>query len=174
MVVGLGITHLLRGVAQAVHGRKHTPIDSVHMVWTLGVFLNLVLNWWVLFSWRGHDVWSFTLFLSLIVWGVALYMPVVFLYPPNKPTTENWATVYDNNRQWFLGTFAFAAVMDVWVTALRGGLFDPPIYLPFVGHYFVLWLSGVFIASPRYQRVLAWYTLLSLVTWSVIVRRFLA
>lgn len=174
MVVGLAIAHLLRGVAQAVHERKQAPIDSVHMVWTFGIFLNLVLNWWVLFSWRGHEVWSFTLFLSLTVWVVALYLPVVFLYPPNKPSSESWTVAYAENRQWFLGGMAVMAATDIWVTALRGGLFDPPIYLPFVGHYLVLWLSGVFIASPRYQRFLAWYTLLSLATWSLIARRFLA
>jgi len=173
MVVGLGIAQLLRGVAQAVHERKQAPIDSVHMVWTAGIFLNLVLNWWVLFSWRDHEVWSFTLFLSLTIWVVAMYLPVVFLYPPNKPTHESWTVVYDKNRQWFLGAFALFAAADAWVTALRGGLFDPPAYLPFVGHYFVLWLSGVFIASPRYQRFLAWYTLVSLAMWSIVVRRFL-
>lgn len=174
MVVSLGIAQLLRGVAQAVHERKQAPIDSVHLVWTAGVFLNLVLNWWVLFSWRDHEVWSFTLFLSLILWAVTLYLPVVFLYPPQKPASESWAAVYASNRQWFLGAFALLAAADIWVTALRGGLFDPPVYLPFVGHYFILWVSGVFIASPRYQKFLAWYTLLSLSTWSLVVRRFLS
>jgi CheY-like chemotaxis protein len=161
-------------IAQAVHERKQARFDSVHMVWTAGVFLNLVLNWWVLFSWRGHEVWSFTLFLSLIVWAVALYMPVVFLYPTHKPPRESWAVVFSSNRQWFLGGFAFFAAADIWVTALRGGLFDPPIYLPFVGHYFLLWVAGVFVDAPRYQKFLAWYTLLSLAAWSLVVRRFIA
>ena len=174
MVVGLGIAHLLRGVAQAVHERKQSSIDSVHMAWTAAIFLNLVLNWWVLFSWRDHDVWSFTLFLSLIGWVVALYLPVVFLYPPNKPASAGWSLVYQENRQWFMGGLACMAVADVWITFLRGDLLDPPIYLPFVGHYFVLWMSGAFIASSRYQRFLAWYTLLSLMAWALVVRRFLA
>ncbi len=174
IVVGLGIAQLLSGLAQAVHERRQAPIDSVHMVWTAAVFLNLVLNWWVLFSWRGHEVWSFTLFLSLILWSVALYLPVVFLYPPHKSPNEGWAAVYTSNRQWFLGSFAAFAVADVWVTALRGGLFDPPFYIPFVGHYFILWTVGVFVASPRYQKFLGWYTLLSIAAWSLVVRRFLA
>lgn len=174
MVVGLAITHVLGGLAQAVHERRQAPLDQIHMVWTAVVSLNLVLNWWVLFSWREHQVWSFTLFLSLMVWVVALYLPVVFLYPPRKATTEPWGMVYRTNRQWFLGAFAAFAAADVWATALRGGLFDPPYYLPYVGHYFVLWLLGAFIARPGYQRFLAWYTLTSLAAWSLIVRRFLA
>jgi hypothetical protein len=173
IVVGLGITHVLRGVAVAVDEREQAPIDSVHMAWTGVVFLNLALNWWVLFSWREHAVWSFDLFFSLIVWVVALYLPVVFLFPPRKTATESWATVYRKNRQWFLGSFAVFAAADIWVTALRGGLFDPPAYLPLVGHYFVLWISGVFVARPGYQRFLAWYSLLSLALWSFVARRFI-
>ena len=174
IVVGLAIAQLLRGVAQAVHERGQAPIDPVHMAWTAGVFLNLVLNWWVLFSWRSHEVWSFTLFLSLIVWAVALYLPVVFLYPPGKPASEAWMAVYASNRQWFLGAFASFAALDIWVTALRGDLFDPPWYLPFVGHYFILWVVGIFVAKPKYQRFLAWYTLISLTAWSLVVRRFIS
>jgi len=174
MVVGLAIAQLLQGVAQAVHERGQARIDSVHMVWTAIVLLNLALNWWVLFSWRDHEVWSFTLFLSLVVWAVALYLPVVFLYPPRKPPSESWASVYTSNRRWFLGSLASFAAADIWVTGLRGGLFDPPIYLPFTGHYFILWVVGIFVARPGYQRFLAWYTLLSLASWSFVVRRFLA
>jgi hypothetical protein len=173
MVVGLGLTHVLRGFAQAVHDRRQLPIDPVHMVWTALVTLNLALNWWVLFSWREHQVWSFTLFLSLVVWVVALYLPVAFLYPPRRMEGEGWAAVFTRNRQWFLGSLALFGVADVWVTALRGGLFDPPAYLILVGHYMVLWVVGIFVARPGYQRFLAWYSLVSLLVWALVARRFL-
>jgi hypothetical protein len=170
MVVGLGVTHVLRGFAQVIHERKQAPVDGIHMVWTAVVTLNLALNWWVLFD---HAVWSFTLFLSLVVWVVTLYLPVAFLYPPRKDASEGWAAVFAGNRQWFLGAFASFAAADIWITALRGGLFDPPAYLPLVGHYFILWVVGIFVARPSFQRFLAWYSLLSLLLWSLVARRFL-
>ena len=43
MVVGLGVTHVLRGFAQVVHERKQAPVDGVHMVWTAVVTLSLPL-----------------------------------------------------------------------------------------------------------------------------------
>jgi len=174
MVVGLAIAQLLSGVGQAVHERKQAPLDEVHMVWTAVVFLNLVLNWWVFFSWREHQVWSFLVFVSLIAWAVAMYLQVEFLYPARKPATEAWAAVYASNRQWFLATFAAFGVADIWLTALRGGLWNPPEYLPFVVHYIVLFLVGVFVAKPRYQRFLAWYILTSLTLWSFVARHFLS
>jgi hypothetical protein len=174
MIVGLAIAQLLSGFGQAVHERKQAPLDEVHMVWTAVVFLNLVLNWWVLFSWREHEVWSFLVFVSLIVWAVVLYLLVEFLYPARKPATEAWTAVYASNRQWFLATFAAFGVADICLAALRGGLWDPPEYLPFVLHYMVLFLAGVFVGKPRYQRFLAWYILISLTLWAFVARRFLS
>lgn len=173
MVVGLGIAQLLSGIGQAVHERKTAPLDEVHMVWTAAAFLNLVLNWWVLFSWSIHEVWSFTLFLALILWAVAMYLLVVFLYPARKPANEAWTAVFASNRQWFLGAFAAFGVADIFLTALRGALWDPPAYLPFVAHYVVLFLVGVFVARPGFQRFLAWYILVTLTLWSFVARRFL-
>ena len=174
LIVGLGIAQLLSGLGQAVHERKEAPLDEVHLAWTATVFLNLVLNWWVLFSWRDHQVWSFTVFLALILWAVAIYLLVVLLYPARKPATETWSAVYASNRQWFLAAFAAFASADICVTALRGGLLNPPAYLPFALHYLVLTLVGVFVARPSYHRFLAWYMLTSLLLWSFVARRFLA
>lgn len=173
MVIGLGIAHLLQGFAQAVHERNQAPVESTHMVWTAGVFVNLVLNWWVFFSWRINEVWSFGVFLMLIVWAMGLYLMVVFLYPPQKTAEESWADVYESNRPWFLASFAGFGVADIALTAVRGGLWDPPGYLPFVLHYIALFTVGVFVARPGYQRFLAWYVLTTITVWALVARRLL-
>jgi hypothetical protein len=173
MVVGLGITQLLRGVAQAVHDRGAAKLDSAHLAWTASVFLVMVLNWWVLFSWRTHQTWNFATFLLLIIWAVSLYLMVVFLYPPRKDAGEGWREVYAGNRQWFLSSFLALTLTDIWLTGIRSGLMDPPAYLPYVGHYALLLLVGLFVQRRGYHQFLAWYFLATLLAWSLIVRRFL-
>jgi hypothetical protein len=174
IVIGLGIAHLLSGAAQAIHERKRARLDSVHAVWTVSVFLVMVLNWWVLFTWRTHEVWTFDVFLLLILWAVALYLLVVFLYPPGKDIGETWGGVYESNRRWFLSTYAAMSLLDIAITAVRGDLFDPPAYLPLAGHYFVLTAIGVFVRRRSYHKFLAWYILCSGLLWSLVVRRFLS
>jgi hypothetical protein len=173
IVIGLGIAHLLGGIAQAIHERNQVPMDSVHATWTVSVFLVMVLNWWVLFTWRTHATWTFDVFLLLISWAVALYLLVVFLYPPRKEAGEPWAAVYESNRRWFLSTYAAMTLLDISITAVRGDLFDPPAYLPLAGHYFVLTVIGVFVSRRGYQKFLAWYILSTGLLWSLVVRRFL-
>ena len=173
MVMGLGITQLLRGVAQAVHDREWAPLDATHLAWTTTVFLLLVLNWWVLFTWRSHEVWGAATFLLLILWAVAMYLTVVFLYPPRKTAEQGWRELYEGNRRWFLSAFLAHAVLDMWITGLRGDLLDPPGYLPFVGHYALLLAIGLFVDHPRYHRFLGWYFLTTMLAWFLVVRRIL-
>jgi hypothetical protein len=52
-------------------------------------------------------------------------------------------------------------------------LFQPIIYLPFVTHYAVMAAIGIPVANQRYQAFFAWYMLITLVLWCLIVRRLL-
>jgi hypothetical protein len=56
---------------------------------------------------------------------------------------------------------------------MRGKLFTPWYYLPFVMHYGVLAILAARIRSRLFQRLVAWWFLLSVVAWSMGVRRFL-
>jgi len=65
-------------------------------------------------------------------------------------------------------------LFDILQTAMRGNLFEPWYYLPFVGHYIVLSGAGYFINSGAFHCVLSTWFLVSILTWALVVRRFLA
>lgn len=173
VVIGLGVTHILHGVGRIIHNRDVVKVDTLHAVWTADVLLILVLNWWVSFSWGDYTAWSFDIYLVLIAWAISLYMLSVILYPPDIRGDESYAEVFARNRQWLLGAFIVMGLLDIAQTAWRGDLFNPPIYLPFVLHYLILAAIGIVVDSPRYQRFLAWWVLISLTVWSLVVRRLL-
>ena len=173
IVLGLGVTHVLHGVARIIHDRDRIQIAPLHLVWTVNVLLILLLNWWVLFLWADFSMWSFDLYLLLILWGISLYMLAVVLYPPDIRGDESYFDLFERNRKWLFGTFIVFLLLDIAQTAVRGQLFDPPIFLPYVLHYAVLSGLGIFLDNKRFQAFFAWYVLLSLVLWSVVVRRIL-
>ena len=160
-------------MVQAVHDREATPLDATHLAWTMTVFVLVVLNWWVLFNWRTHDSWSASTFLVLILWAVSMYLMVVFLYPPRKDPEQGWGELYQDHRKWFLSAFLAQAGLDIWITSIRGDLFDPPAYLPFVVHYIVVVGVGLVVESARYHRFLSWYFVTTMLTWFLVVRRML-
>jgi hypothetical protein len=173
IVIGLGVTHILYGLARIINSRDERRPSTLHIVWTLNVLLILLLNWWVLFLWVDYPSWRFDIYLLLIGWGIALYMLTVVLYPPDIRRDEDYESLFEQNRKGLFGTFVVFVLIDIAQTAVRGQLFQPRIYLPFVLHYAVLAAVGIPVSNRRYQIFFAWYMLVTLVIWCLFVRRFL-
>jgi hypothetical protein len=100
-------------------------------------------------------------------------MLTVVLYPPDIRPEENYDELFKQNRKWLLGTFIAFVALDIAQTAVRGELFQPIYYLPFVLHYAVLAAIGIAVSNKRYQSIFAWYMLITLTLWSLFIRRFL-
>ena len=61
----------------------------------------------------------------------------------------------------------------VAVPAIHGDLFHPVWYVPFVGHYALLAAIGLIAHRRGYDRFFAWYQLITLLIWALLVRRYL-
>ena len=173
LIIGLGITNLLAGAGRAFYRRRKNPVDEVQMVLTASTLLILALNWWVTFSWRNETNWTFEKFLVLIVWTVSLFMMTIFLYPPDLSESEAHRNVLEQNRTGYYGAFVSICVFDILQTAIRGDLFHPIWYLPLVGHYAAIAVLGLVFRRRSFDRFFAWYQLITVLTWSLLVRRFL-
>jgi len=173
IIIGLGVTNLLAGTGRAFYRRRQNPMDEVHVVFTAATLLVLVLNWWVAFKWNSEVVWSFDKFLALIVWTIALYMLTIFLYPPDLSQEEEHRGRFQRNRAGYYSTFIAFCLLDIAQTAIRGDLFHPIWYVPFVSHYAVLAGGGLVAGRRGYDRFFAWYLLITLLIWSLVVRRYL-
>ena len=174
LVFGLATTHLLAGMARAMHRRRIEKLDDVHLIWSVVVLLILVLNWWIFFGWRSQLHWSFGTYLVLVAWAIAHYLLVVTLYAPDAAPNDGRNTMWEDNRRWFLWTFVAMLVLDILQTAAHGQLTQPIWYLPYVGHYAVLALLALWFGQRALQRWIGWYVLVTLVAWSFLIRRFLA
>ncbi len=149
IVLGLGVTHLLAGVGRMIHRREVDTIDPLHAMWTASTFWVLILNWWVFFQAQSFDTWSFELFIVVILWSVSYFMLAMILFPPDLKDGEAYGQIFEKNRKWFLSIFVVASLVDVLLTSMRGDLFDPPAYLPFVLHFVGLGLLGIFVFDVR-------------------------
>jgi len=173
LIFGLATTQLLAGIARSLHRRNIEKLDDVQLVWSLVVLLILVLNWWVFFSWSAHPRWSFGPYTVLVLWAIAHYLLAVTLYEPDSDPHDRHNRMWEENRTWFLTTFAMMLLLDIAQAALRGALLQPVWYLPYVLHYFVLTLVALWFEPRAVQRWVGWYVLGSLVAWSFLIRRFL-
>ncbi len=165
IIIGLGMTHILRGSISLILTSR--SFDT-RLVYSTFMILILVLNWWVIFGWRDHPNWSFSDFLVLVTWAVSHYIAAITLFP-----LRDSAPASDIPIRWFLLAFAAVAILDIFQTAVRGDLFEPWYYMPFVLHYAILSLIGFRIDSNRFHQVVSWWFLVVTLFWALIVRRYL-
>jgi hypothetical protein len=173
IIIGLGVTNLLAGAGRAFYRRKENPLDEVRIVLTIATLLLLVLQWWVSFKWNTEATWSFDKFLVLIAWTVTLYLLTVFLYPPDLSEAEEHQGRFERNRAGYYSTFIAMCLLDIAQTATRSELFQPIWYVPFVGQYALFAVGGLIARRRGYDRFFAWYQLITLLVWALVVRRFL-
>ena len=168
IIFSISVTHIMAGVIRSIYRGQ---FNTTHFVLTAFFFMVLLLNWWTGYAWHDTEVWSFDGFLIIIVWAVSHYLGAITLYPPLSAGVEH---PFQYRRNWFLWAFVGVSSADILQTAGSGGLFAPWYYLPYVLHYIVLALVAIFVNKPGVHRWIAWYFLLSIVTWAFAVRRLLA
>jgi len=173
IIMGLGVTNLLAGAGRTFYRRRENPIDEVHIVLTIATLLLLALQWWVTFKWNTEVNWTFDKFLVLIAWTIALYLLTVFLYPPDLSEAEEHQGRFERNRSGYYSIFIAMCFLDIAQTALHGELFQPIWYVPFVGQYALLAAAGLIAGRRGYDRFFAWYQLVTLLVWALVVRRVL-
>lgn len=120
MVIGLGITRLLVGVARVVqHPARQRP-SPVHLAWVAAVLLYLVHFWWWEFGLYHVHTWNFATYLFLIGYAIALFLLCALLFPDELHDYADQATFFYARRKWFFGVLATTYLLDIVDTLLKG------------------------------------------------------
>ncbi|MBN9335332.1 MAG: hypothetical protein J0I64_17860, partial [Devosia sp.] len=81
IVIGLGVTRLLSGVAKILQHPKHYRLYPVHFAWACSVMLMLIHFWWWQFGLFKITDWSFGKYFFVFSYAVALFLLCVLLFP---------------------------------------------------------------------------------------------
>lgn len=112
VIVGLGLTRILQGVARMLEARARVRVYWVHLVFTGIVFLGHLLFWWLFWSSRQVEAWSFFPFLFLLLQPIILYLLADLCFPdfPDAGTIY-FRNFYYRDHRWFFGLFALLMVL---------------------------------------------------------------
>lgn len=120
MVIGLGLTRLLSGVARIVQHPKQYQLYGVHLAWVALVLLMLVHFWWWEFGLYEIAEWTFGKYLFLIGYAVALFLLCAFLFPESMQDYRSYEDYFYSRRAWFFGLLATTYLLDIVDTLLKG------------------------------------------------------
>ena len=171
IVLALGMTRVLAGVGEMLQARSRRRIYWVQVVWSINVFIYLVVAWWVFYRWRNQQSWTFFLFIFVLINPTILYLASLLLFPREGAVDEstNYKTHFYANHRAFFIILALYAPVDLVDTALKG----VPHFLALGAPYLIsvtLFLTGVTIAAitrnERYHQVYAIFFLVQTVVIS--------
>jgi hypothetical protein len=161
VIMGLALTHVLRGLAKLIQMRAEVSVYWVHIVWTINIVVFVLGVWFGMFWWKGLESWTAEWFFFLAAYAIVIFMWASMLYPPEFPDNLKCDEYFFGNRRWFFG-FALAAIlMDIpetlekQVAHLRA---VPPQYVVFAPALVIISLVGLFSRNRLVHAVLciAW------------------
>ena len=88
LILGLGITYILTGVAGLIKNWGKLKIYYPYIIWILLVFIMHIHEWWESYSLKSLDSWSLPLFLFTILYPIILFVLANLIFPDSW-TEEN-------------------------------------------------------------------------------------
>ena len=127
IIVGLGLTHLLRGIGGMIDRRtgygQPLRLSATHSLWLAYLFWWMVNFWWWEFRFFELNAqWSLALYLFLVGYSVSLFLLTVILIPATWDHVENVDQFFLARRVWFYSFFLLVTVLDVIDAFLKNGL----------------------------------------------------
>ncbi len=65
IILGMGITQIVSGIAQIIHRWEQTKIYWPHLILILLLFVIHIQEWWVTYNLRTYQYWRLPVFLWL-------------------------------------------------------------------------------------------------------------
>ena len=81
IVLGLGITQVLTGIADLVHQSNRVKVYWPHFVWVFLVLFMHVQEWWVTYDLKNYEPWRLPTFFFTMLYPVNLFILARLLFP---------------------------------------------------------------------------------------------
>lgn len=163
IILGLGITTLLKGIASIIEHPKRYGWSWIHMSWVVWALVSIVTFWWWEFRLTEVQAWTFESYLFIIAYCAMYFMVSTLLFPSDIREFGSYENYLISRRAWFFGLIALISLMDLVDTELKGvGRWKllGVAYPIHQGVMVVVALLGISRRNKRMQLVLALFALL--------------
>jgi hypothetical protein len=132
IILGLGISQLVTGVADIVHQWDRVKLYWPHMLWIGFIFFLHIQDWWTLYDLRNLSVWRLHTFLFTILYPINLFILARILFPFNSDNqgTDFKQFYFQNTRRifvWAIVLVTLSIIDNVLLSRLP--LTDQPLQL---------------------------------------------
>ena len=168
MVIGLGVTRLLSGLARIVQHPRQYPLDPVHLAWVASLLLTLIHFWWWEFGLFGIRHWTFEIYFFIVLYAVTLFLLCALLFPDSMEGYAGYEDYFYARRGWFFGLLAATYLFDVIDTLIKGEAHFARFgveYLIRTPVFVLLCLIAIRTTDRRFHRAFIAFTLIYQISW---------
>jgi hypothetical protein len=120
IILGLGITQIVTGIADIIHQWEKMKLYWPHGLWIVLVFVMHIHEWWLTYELKHHQSWHLAAFLFLILYPIMLFVLARILFPFGSMETQNDFKLFyfSNFRKFFLVVsilVVIAILQDVFI-----------------------------------------------------------
>jgi hypothetical protein len=158
VIIGLGITHLLQGVAGIVQHPGREKLYWVHLTWVAAIFLRIIFWWWFEFRLSETVQWSFALYFFVLLYAFVNYLTCALLFPKDLADYAGFKDYFYSRKGWFFGVNLAGIGIDVADSLLKGvdhfqalGLSYPILMTALA----ILFITGMLTRSEQFQGAFA-------------------
>lgn len=110
IILGLGITTILTGLAELIRFRKNQSFYLPYFSWVVVVFVLHIQDWWATYELRHQQSWALPGFLLIIAYPIGLYLLAHLMFPKSfkKISTQHF---YQANYKLIYRMVAILAVI---------------------------------------------------------------
>jgi hypothetical protein len=104
IILGLGITQIMSGVADLIHQWKSVRLYWPHLLWVALVFVLHVQEWWLIYQLKTVTTWQLPVFLFQVLYPIFLFILARILFPmtTNEHSTDMKGFYLANYRKLFI------------------------------------------------------------------------
>src|ERR1022692_306349 len=168
VILGLALTHLLRGLGRIIQMRHETRSYWVHIVWTINVVIFVLAIWWGMYWWKGLMDWTVEWFFFIAVNAVTLFMWAYVLFPAEFAPGVDFEAFFYANRRWFFGLQTVVVLMDLPETLQKAAMHlrpVPPQYLYVIAGLVLISVVALITERRRVHAVLCIAWLLTILSY---------
>ncbi len=81
IILGLGITQILTGVANLYHKMERVKFYWPHALWVVFVLILQIQDWWLTYEIKGYTPWRLLTFLFVMLYPINLFILARMLFP---------------------------------------------------------------------------------------------
>jgi hypothetical protein len=116
LIIGLGITQILTGVADMVAQYRKVNFSTPHSIYVMVIFLLHIQEWWINYEYAKHiEVWSLQTVFGILIYPILLFIQARLLFPtgPRSGDTD-MVMYYEDQWRWLFSIGAWTVIISIW------------------------------------------------------------